>query len=141
MLDRIDHAAVAVAGTGVAAWATGHTPFLPSLAVADATITLPYIDVTLGTLGMAVAGSLIAFAYGTPVVSRAKLFGYAVGGIFIGVWAAQLLPHVLGWRWYEEAMQPPVAGISALLSRWAVPLLVEQGPAIYRRIFNTEVKK
>lgn len=110
-------------------------------AITDATLTLPYLDVTLGTLGMAVAGSLIAFAYGTPVESRARLFGYAVGGIFIGLWSAQLLPHILVWQWYEPAMQPPVAGISALMSRWVVPLLVEQLPALYRRIFQVEVKK
>lgn len=111
-------------------------------ATPDAAITLPFFDVTLGTLGMAVAGSLIAFAYGTPVESRRRLFGYAVGGIFIGLWCAQLLPHVMGWGWYEPAMQSPVAGISALLSRWLVPLVVEQGPALYRRLFNSgEVKR
>lgn len=107
----------------------------------DAAITLPFFDVTLGTLGMAVAGSLIAFAYGTPVESRRRLFGYAVGGIFIGLWCAQLLPHVMGWGWYEPAMQSPVAGVSALLSRWIVPLVVEQGPALYRRLFNTGERK
>lgn len=110
-------------------------------AAADAAITLPFFDVTLGTLGMAVAGSLIAFAYGTPVESRRRLFGYAVGGIFIGLWAAQLLPHVMGWGWYEPTLQAPVAGVAALLSRWVVPLAVEQGPAMYRRLFNTGEKK
>lgn len=112
---------------------------LPS--AADAAITLPFFDVTLATLGMAVAGSLVAFAYGTPVDGRARLFGYAVGGIFIGLWCAQLLPHVLGWGWYEPAMQSPVAGICAFLSRWMVPLVVEHAPTLYRRVFNSEVKK
>ena len=110
-------------------------------AAADAAITLPFFDVTLATLGMAVAGSLIAFAYGTPVEGRKKLFGYAVGGIFIGLWCAQLLPHVLGWGWYTPAMQSPVAGISALLSRWLMPLVIEQVPALYRRVFNTGASK
>lgn len=110
-------------------------------AASDAAITLPFFDVSLATLGMAVAGSLIAFAYGTPVDGRRKLFGYAVGGIFIGVWCAQLLPQVLGWSWYTPAMQPPVAGISALMSRWLVPLVIEQVPALYRRVFNTGDRK
>ncbi|HEY4531525.1 MAG TPA: hypothetical protein VIG97_14580 [Luteimonas sp.] len=108
---------------------------------ADASLRIPFFDVTLGTLGMAVAGSLIAFAYGTPVESRRKLFGYAVGGIFIGLWCAQLVPHVMGWAWYTPAMQSPVAGIFALLSRWVVPLVIEQVPALYRRIFNTGAPK
>lgn len=107
---------------------------------ADAAINLPFFDVTLATLGMAVAGSLIAFAYGTPVDNRRRLFGYAVGGIFIGLWCAQLLPHILGWGWYEPAMQAPVAGVSALLSRWLVPLVIEQVPALYRRVFNAGEK-
>ena len=107
----------------------------------DAAIQLPFFDVSLATLGMAVAGSLIAFAYGTPVDGRRRLFGYAVGGIFIGVWCAQLLPQVLGWAWYTPAMQPPVAGVSALLSRWLVPLVIEQVPALYRRVVNTGDRK
>ena len=110
-------------------------------AAADAAITLPFFDVTLATLGMAVAGSLIAFAYGTPVEGRKKLFGYAVGGIFIGLWCAQLLPHILGWGWYQPAMQSPVAGISALLSRWLMPLVIEQVPALYRRVFSSGEQK
>ena len=104
-------------------------------------LTLPFFDVTIATLGMAVAGSLIAFAYGTPVEGRKRLFGYAVGGIFIGLWCAQLLPHVLGWGWYKPAMQSPVAGISALLSRWLMPLVIEQAPALYRRVFNSGEQK
>lgn len=111
-------------------------------AASDAAITLPFFDVTLTTLGMAVAGSLIAFAYGTPVDSRLRLFGYAVGGIFIGLWCSQLAPHVLGWGWYEPAMQSPVAGGFAFVSRWLVPLVVEQAPTLYRRLFNSgEVKR
>lgn len=120
-----------------AAAATGS--LLPE--AARTAITLPFFDVTLATLGMAVAGSLIAFAYGTPVDGRKRLFGYAVGGIFIGLWCAQLLPHVLGWGWYEPAMQSPVAGISALMSRWLMPLVIEQVPALYRRVFNTGATK
>ena len=107
----------------------------------DAALRLPFFDVTIATLGMAVAGSLIAFAYGTPVEGRKRLFGYAVGGIFIGLWCAQLLPHVLGWGWYQPAMQSPVAGISALLSRWLMPLVIEQVPALYRRVFNSGEQK
>lgn len=108
----------------------------------DSAIALPFFDVTLGTMGMAVAGSLIAFAYGTPVEGRTRLFGYAVGGIFIGLWCAQLLPHVLGWGWYEAPMQPPVAGIFAFFSRWLIPLVVEQGPTLIRRLLgHGEVRK
>ena len=107
----------------------------------DAALRLPFFDVTLSTLGMAVAGSMIAFAYGTPVDGRRKLFGYAVGGIFIGVWCAQLAPLVLGWAWYTPALQPPVAGLSALMSRWLMPLVIEQVPALYRRVFNSGEQK
>ena len=123
--------------------ATAATAAVGSLlpAAADAAIPLPFFDVTLATLGMAVAGSLIAFAYGTPVEGRKKLFGYAVGGIFIGLWCAQLLPHILGWGWYQPAMQSPVAGISSLLSRWLMPLVIEQVPALYRRVFNSGEQK
>lgn len=99
---------------------------------------VPFFNVSISTLGMAAAGSMIAFAYGTPVDSRKKLYGYAIGGTFIGVWAVQILPGWLGWGWYVDAkMAPPLAGVIALLSRWIVPFIIEQIPVLFKRIFNT----
>lgn len=102
---------------------------------------LPFFDVRLTTVGMASAGSLIAFAYGTPVRDRRKLFGYAIGGVFIGVWVVQLLPAWLGWAWYSTALEPPLAGVVALLSRWIVPFFIENAPAFLRRITGTKPPK
>lgn len=99
--------------------------------------TLPFFGVSITTLGMAAAGSMIAFAYGTPVESRRRLFGYAIGGIFIGVWAVQILPKWLAWEWYLPVMEPPLAGAVALVSRWLVPFVVENIPDLWNRIFNT----
>ena len=118
--------------------AAGITSF--SAIVADFFVrgaTLPFFGVSITTLGMAAAGSMIAFAYGTPVESRRKLFGYAIGGTFIGVWAVQILPKWLAWEWYLPVMEPPLAGAVALLSRWLVPFVVEHIPDLWRRIFNT----
>lgn len=99
---------------------------------------VPFFNVSISTLGMSAAGSMIAFAYGTPVDSRKKLYGYAIGGTFIGIWAVQILPQWLGWGWYvDEKMAPPVAGMVALLSRWVVPFIIEQIPVVFKRIFNT----
>lgn len=130
------------AASGLVMVMTGSTAAAVSAAqvIHDKAVILPIIGVSLPTLGMAVAGSLIAFAYGTPVEGRARLFGYAVGGVFIGVWCAQLLPQVMGWRWYAPEYQAPVAGVAALLSRWIVPLVIEQVPALFRRIFGGAAK-
>ena len=102
---------------------------------------LPFFGVGISTLGMAVAGSLLAFSYGTPVKGTWRLIGYAVGGVFLGVWGVHLLPAALDWDWYyelgEEVAQPPVAGVVALVSRWAIPLVVEQLPAVWKRVFNS----
>lgn len=102
---------------------------------------LPFFNVGVATLGMATAGSMLAFAYGTPVKSRRKLYGYAIGGVFIGVWLVQILPMWLGWTWYSPAlMQAPLAGLMALLSRWVVPFIIEEGPAIILRIIGRTPK-
>lgn len=117
-------AAVTAAGTVVSGM------FLPGSVV-------PFFNVSISTLGMSAAGSMIAFAYGTPVESRKKLYGYAIGGIFIGVWAVQILPGWLGWGWYvDEKMAPPLGGLVALMSRWIVPFIIEQIPTILKRVFN-----
>lgn len=105
---------------------------------------VPFFGVGMTTLGMAVAGSLLAFAYGTPVKGPWKLFGYSIGGMFLGVWGVHLLPAMFGWEWYYElgpsVAQPPMAGVIALLSRWAIPLIVENLPAVWNRVFNTGAK-
>lgn len=99
--------------------------------------TLPFFDVSISTLGMSAAGSMIAFAYGTPVEDRKKLYGYAIGGTFAGVWAVKVLPTMLDWDWYVGAeMAAPTAGFFALISRWAIPFVIEQLPVIFRRMFN-----
>lgn len=99
---------------------------------------LPFFGVSITTLGMSAAGSMIAFAYGTPVKSRAKLYGYAIGGTFIGIWAVQILPGWLGWEWYDSSvMEAPIAGGAALLSRWVVPFVIESIPTLWRRLTNT----
>lgn len=96
---------------------------------------LPFFNVSISTLGMAAAGSMIAFAYGTPVESRRKLYGYAIGGTFVGIWGMQFML----WQGVSIPVEfrPPIAGALALLSRWIVPFLVDNFPVVWARIFNT----
>lgn len=97
-------------------------------------VTLPFFGVHFTTFGMAVAGSLLAFAYAPPLISRKRMYGYALGGVFIGVWGVQILPAWLGLEWYDPRMEPPMAGFVALGSRWLVPLIVEHLPEIVSRM-------
>jgi hypothetical protein len=95
---------------------------------------LPFFNVSISTLGMSAAGSMLAFAYGTPIESRKKLYGYAIGGTFIGIWGMQLLL----WQGVgiDKEYRPPVAGGIALLSRWIVPFLIDNFPILWARIFG-----
>lgn len=98
---------------------------------------VPFFHVSISTLGMAAAGSMIAFTYGKPVESRKLLFGLAISGTFIGVWGVKVLPRLFGWEWYiAEEMAPPIAGFIALLSRWIMPLVIDALPAIARWFAN-----
>lgn len=126
----IENANPAAKAVGVVAASVAVEPVVGPQAV-------PFFGVSLTTLGMAAAGSMIAFAYGTPVTSRGKLYGYAIGGIFMGVWSVQILPDWLAWQWYDKAaMEPPVAGVAAFVSRWVAPLVVEHLPMLWRRLTN-----
>lgn len=104
---------------------------------------IPFFNVSPTTLGMAAAGSLLAFTYGTPIKGYGKLFGYAMGGIFIGVWAI----HLLRWRGVDipEEVAGPVAGCIALVSRWALPAVIESFPGLWRgllqRVFGINLEK
>lgn len=96
--------------------------------------TVPFFNVSPNTFGMSVAGSLLAFAYGTPIESRKKLYGYAIGGIFVGIWGMQFLL----WRGVDIHLdyRPAVAGAIALGSRWIIPFIIENIPVLWNRIFH-----
>lgn len=95
---------------------------------------LPFFNVSVYTFGMCAAGSMIAFGYGTPIESRRKLYGYAIGGIFIGIWGMQLIL----WRGIDipPEFRPAVGGSLALISRWAFPFIVDNLPLLWNRIFG-----
>lgn len=101
---------------------------------------VPFFGVGFTTFGMAIAGSLLGFAYGTPVKGWKRLFGYAAGGVFLGCWGVLTLPHILEWKWWfaagPEIVAPPVAGFTALVSRWMIPFLVENMPMLWNRVFG-----
>lgn len=96
---------------------------------------LPFFNVSISTLGMSAAGSMIAFAYGTPVESRRKLYGYAIGGTFIGIWGMQFL--MFRGIVISPEFRPPIAAGIALLSRWIMPFIIDNIPALWARVFNT----
>lgn len=95
---------------------------------------LPFFRVSLTTLGMAAAGSLLAFTYGTPIKGNGKLFGFAMGGVFIGIWSI----HIMRWQGIEvpEEVAGPIAGFIALIARWALPAIVETLPGLWRGIVS-----
>ena len=98
---------------------------------------LPFFNVPITTLGMAAFGSILGFAYGTPVTPRKRLYGYGVGGTFIGVWAVVILPSWLGWKWYDAAMmQGALAGAVALISRFTVPVIIDGLSILVNRLLN-----
>lgn len=97
---------------------------------------VPFFAVSYSTVGMAVAGSLLAFVYGPPVESRKHLYGYALGGIFIGIWGLKLLQW---WGVNIPADSEGVfAGVIALISQRIVPVFVDNLPAIAKRLTKTD---
>ena len=94
--------------------------------------SMPFFEVSYATVGMAVAGSLMAFAYSPPVTSRKRMYGYAIGGIFIGVWGLKLLQ----WKGVDISpkFEPVFAGTIALISQQLIPPIVEAVPTILEKL-------
>ena len=91
---------------------------------------LPFFHADLSTVGSAAAGSLLAFAYSPPVASRGRLFGYAFGGVMLGIWSVK----ILAWRGIDipRDVVPAVAGLSALISQRVMTQLLEAVPSIIK---------
>ncbi len=90
--------------------------------------SLPFFEVGYSTVGMAIAGSILAFAYSPVVTSRKRMYGYAVGGVFIGIWGLKLLQ----WKGVHIGVEfePMFAGLIALVSQQIIPPIVEILPTL-----------
>lgn len=101
--------------------------------------TLPVFEARLAVVGMAFAGSLLAFAYSPPVASRKRMYGYAVGGVFIGLWGLKLL------QWYgvdiRPEYEPMFAGTIALISQQVIPPIVEALPKFCDAVIDRLMKR
>lgn len=95
-------------------------------------VTVPLLGVPLVTIGMAAAGSLLSFAYGSSISSRGQLFRMALANTAMGAAFTALLPAIFDWTWVTETLQPPLAFTLALSCRWLVPLAIDVAPAAVR---------
>ena len=122
-------------------WLNSLLAVLCAVAIVSTSVygTLPVFEVRLAVVGMAFAGSLMAFAYSPPVVSRKRMYGYAVGGVFIGLWGLKLL------QWYGVGIspeyEPMFAGTIALISQQVIPPIVEAIPKFCDAVIDRFMKR
>ena len=100
--------------------------------------SIPMFGVPLTVLAMAAAGATISFAYGEPVKSRRKLFTLAIANTFIAAISVAVVPEAFGWNWVSEKLEPPLAGLVAIASRWIVPNFIDLVPEVLRKLFRLE---
>lgn len=115
---------------------------LTSVAIAATTgingWSIPMFGVPLTVLAMAAAGATISFAYGEPVKSRKKLFTLAIANTFIAAISVAVVPEAFGWSWVSDKLEPPLAGLVAIASRWVVPNFIDLVPEVLRKLFRLE---
>lgn len=100
--------------------------------------SIPLFGVPITVLAMAAGGATIAFAYGEPVKSRKRLFTLAVANTFIAAISVAVVPEAFGWEWVSDKLEPPLAGLVAVASRWVVPSFIELVPEVLRKLFRLE---
>lgn len=92
-------------------------------------VSLALLGIPITAVGMAAAGAVMSYAFGTSERSRKKLFFVAIASTIFGAAMVTLLPALFGWELKEEA-QPPMAFVCALFSRWMVPAIKGALPAM-----------
>jgi hypothetical protein len=99
-----------------------------------------FIGVPFTVVGMAAAGSLLSFAFGTGEPNRFKLFATFIGATFIGAAAVTWIPALFHIWEVADPVKPVTGFFYALFTRWAMPLLIDVFPMLFRRWFNIPAK-
>lgn len=95
-------------------------------------------NVPLAVVGMAAAGTLLSFGYGQSNMPRKKLFGYALGIVFLVTVSVAVVPAFMGWEWVTPQREAPLAGLLGAGGRFIVPALIKAVPEIIRKIFRLD---
>jgi len=127
---------VAIASVVTASAAT----VVPSLFGFDSYI-IAFIGVPFTVVGMAAAGSLMSFAFGSPEPKRLKLLFTAGAATLIGAAAVTGIPALLHINQIAEPAQPVAGFFYALFTRWAMPVFIDVLPMLIRRWLNIPEKK
>lgn len=103
-------------------------------------VAISLFGVASTTVFMALAGSVISFAYNegenTPKISRKKMYYLILGNAAIAASAVSVAPGLFGWEWYSTRVEGSVALLLAVGARWAIPLFLKMLPEIAKDVVS-----
>lgn len=90
-------------------------------------------------LSMSIIGSLLAMGVAQPLTPRSKMWVFFIISSIAGVTTASLLPYapVIGDQ-LAKAPLAPIAFIISFISRWVIPVVIEEVPKFVKRKINGE---
>lgn len=103
-------------------------------------VAISLFGVASTTVFMALAGSVISFAYNegedAPKISRKKMYYIILGNAAVATAAVSVAPGLFGWEWYSSKAEGSVALLLAVGARFAIPLFLKMLPEIARDIIS-----
>lgn len=104
-------------------------------------MSIPFLGVPLNVVAVAAFGSIISFAWGTPIKERKKLYLTWLASTFTAVVFVAVVPLMMGWEWAQPSVLPPFAGLMAAGMRFLVPPFIDMLPEVFRKIFRLDSSK
>lgn len=101
--------------------------------------TISMFGADIYALSMSIVGALLAMGVASPITPRSKMWLFFVISAIAGVTTASLLPFapVIGDS-LTKAPMAPVAFVMSFMSRWAIPVVIEEVPKLIKRKINGE---
>lgn len=96
---------------------------------------MPLFGTGMTTLGMAAAGAMLSLAWADRTKRSTQVL-QTIAATFIGAAAVTAIPAIFHVVDVAPAAQPVVGFFYALFGRWAMPVLKDLVPALFRKWFN-----
>lgn len=119
--------------------------FLMSLGanhVINTSFLVPIFGQPIYVVAGAIAGTISGFAFSNTTESRKMLLLVSFACVVVGCAATSLLPDWLGWEWYKvDKHASPLAILTALISRWVIPLCIKKGEQFADKLLSLKSTK
>ena len=112
----------------------------PAFDIFSAYVNTPVWGVPVSVIGAAAFGAGLSLFFGDPIPTRRALYGQTLAATVFGTAVAVLVADGMAWEWAQKNISL-FALMSAAVTRWFLPTVIEHGKAVIKSFKLPSLKK